>query len=409
MKRTPRADSALTLAALAATFFGLFAIWDSGYARAAVNGQLLPREFIYQAVIAVASVAAGLWLGKFDSKRVMRYATTGLVVSFVLLLMVELPVIGKEINGARRWIGFGPFTVQPAEFCKVTCIVFLASALSRRPEWIQPKTKDWFQWMDRVFVPKLKRAWPLACVLAVTVLIELEPDLATATVIVLTTGVMLYLGRVSKKSLVTLGALVLVVLSLLVMKEPYRLARLANHGDRWSEANIESIGYQTTQSEMAFASGGMIGVGLGEGRAKHTLPAPTTDFVLATIGEEFGLIGSLAVIGLLGFITWRLYAASFSRQEMFGKLVLGGTATWLAVQTVVNVTMVNGHLTAIGVPLPFFSYGGSSLLALWAAIGLCQAVNASPETVEEQEPAPRRHSGSVMARPQPARSKVALR
>lgn len=409
MKKTARADTALTLAALVATLFGLFAIWDSGYARAAANGQLLPREFIYQAVIAVVSVAVGLWIGKFDSAKLRKFAKVGLVVSFVLLVMVELPVIGKEINGAKRWIGFGPFTIQPAEFAKVTCILFLAAALAGRAEWKQPRVRDWFEWMDKVFVPKLKRAWPLLCVLGVAVMIELEPDLATASVIVLTTGMMLYLGRVSKKSLLTLSTVVIVVLGLLILKEPYRLARLSNHGDRWSEANIESIGYQTTQSEMAFASGGMIGVGLGEGRAKHTLPAPTTDFVLATVGEEFGLIGSLFVIGLLGFITWRLYAASLRREETFGRLVLGGTATWIAVQTVVNVTMVNGHLTAIGVPLPFFSYGGSSLLAMWAAIGLCQAVNASPEVVKEAAEPKGRESAKFATRQEPVRERVALR
>ena len=153
---------------------------------------------------------------------------------------------------------------------------------------------------------------------------------------------------------------------------------------------------------------GMIGVGLGEGRAKHTLPAPTTDFILATVGEEFGLVGSLAVIGLLGIITYRLYRTGASHKDMFAKLVLTGTATWIGVQTVVNVMMVNGHFASIGVPLPFFSYGGTSLLAIWMAIGISQSVaTITPKEAESPKSAatrpPSQGRGTTTAQDRPKR------
>lgn len=160
--------------------------------------------------------------------------------------------------------------------------------------------------------------------------------------------------------------------------------RILNHADRWSAENIEGIGYQTTQSEAAMASGGLMGVGLGEGRAKHKLPAPTTDFVMATVAEELGFVGSMVVLAIMGGLVWRLMVLSRSVEGQFGKLVLGGTASWIAVQSCTNMAMANGFAPPIGVPMPFVSAGGSSLLALWMAIGACQSVlRTSPEEAEE--------------------------
>src|SRR5262249_19776069 len=153
-----------------------------------------------------------------------------------------------------------------------------------------------------------------------------------------------------------------------------RISRILNHDARWSEENIEGSGYQTTQSEAAMARGGLFGVGLGEGRAKHTLPAPTTDFIMTTVAEETGLVGALIRARPAGGISGRLMWLGRGTSDRFGKLVLGGTAGWIGVQACTNIAMANGFAPPIGVPMPFVSAGGSSLIALWMAVGACQSV-----------------------------------
>lgn len=382
MRRISQVDGWLIGSALAATFLGPLAIWNAGYARAAVNGQALPREFWMQSLWAVVALLLGWGCFQVTAGRWRRLAPWGMGLTLVLLALVKVPGIGVEINGAQRWIGAGPLTLQPAEFAKVGCVVFLAWGLARLGAWKKPKVRDVFDRLGRVWLAKVKRGWPYLVVLGACVMIEAEPDLATAMVIVVATFGMLWASPVSLKSVVVVGIFFLSVVGFLVVKEPYRMARITNHASRWSERNIDSIGYQTTMSEMAFASGGLIGTGFGEGRAKHTLPAPTTDFVLTTVGEEFGLVGSLLVIGLLGLIVWRLLLAAARREEVFGRMVLVGVAVWLACQTCVNVMMSNGFFSAIGVPLPFFSYGGSSLIAVWMGLGICASVMASPDVVQ---------------------------
>jgi cell division protein FtsW len=154
--------------------------------------------------------------------------------------------------------------------------------------------------------------------------------------------------------------------------------RILNHGQRWEDANRDDVGYQTVQSETAMANAGPFGTGIGVGRAKHMLPAATTDFVLATVAEETGLIGSLVILALLAALAWRLLQLAHRTRGSYGKLVLLGIALWIGVQSSINVMMANGTLPAIGIPLPFISSGGSSLLALMAAMGIAQSVVAHP-------------------------------
>ncbi|MFM9872681.1 MAG: FtsW/RodA/SpoVE family cell cycle protein, partial [Fimbriimonadaceae bacterium] len=180
------------------------------------------------------------------------------------------------------------------------------------------------------------------------------------------------------------GICLVVLAGAAIIDKPYRVTRLLSHADRWSDSKIDSIGFQTTQSETALAMGGILGKGFGQGRAKYTLPEPTNDFILATIGEEAGLIGSLVVIGLLGFIVMRLYNHGMQRIDRFEKLMLVGVSCWIGIQTILNVMVANGFLPVMGVPLPFFSAGGSSLFALWLALGVSQSVISSPNVRVEQ-------------------------
>ena len=379
------ADPAITILAVLATFMGMLAIWDSGYARAAVNNQILPREFWMQAIFALVSFFAAYVVYKIPTESWKKWAGVLIVATIGLLLLVEVPGIGKEINHAQRWIDLKIFLLQPAEFAKLSCILFLAVALAKRKPVAQLKKtpRHLGEKIDWLLVPWLKRAFPLIVVGFIIFFIEQEPDLATSMVIAFATFVMLVVGGVSRRSLAILFIGSLLLVGGLTIKEPYRMARITNHTERWSDTNIDGPGYQTTQSEAALARGGLFGVGLGNGLAKHRLPAPTTDFILATVGEEFGLVGSLVVVGLIAAIALRMAALGMRRKDPFGRLVLVGLASWIGIQGATNVMMANGFFPPIGIPLPFFSYGGSSLLALWMGVGLAQ--NILTETVVEKE------------------------
>jgi cell division protein FtsW len=242
-----------------------------------------------------------------------------------------------------------------------------------------------------VAVPKIKRFMPALWVLLAIALIAKEPDLGTAAILAATAFVLGIVGGVSRKSLVWVGVIGCLGATLFVYAEPYRLDRISNHLHRYDASNVDDVGYQTVQSELAMASGGLFGVGAGAGRAKHVLPARTTDFIPATIAEEFGFVGWLVVVGLLGALVIRLFLLAPRSPTRFGALVLYGVGTWIGVQSVTNLCMANGFLPAIGIPLPFLSSGGSSLLALWAALGVCQSALAPLPKPKEVPVAPGHH------------------
>ena len=310
-------------------------------------------------------------------------------MTFGLLLLVKLH--GATENGARRWIGVGKFGIEPSEFAKIAVILYLASVFADWDAWPKkiPPRRDFIELLDTVWWPKAKRAFPAFVILMAVGLIAMQPDVGTAAVIAVTAFAMFVAGGVSRKSLIACVLIAGIGGGLFVMREPYRVDRIIHHSERWNAQNVDETEFQTAQSELAQADGGAIGVGPGGGRAKHLLPATTTDFIMATIGEESGLVGSLGVLAVLGALCWRLLYLARKTKAKFGKLVLFGTGTWLGVQTCVNVMMANAFLPAIGIPLPFISSGGSSLIALWIAIGVCQATQRPTESsLGPERPAP---------------------
>ena len=386
MNKIARWDPILMWLAVAATVLGLLAIYDSGYARAAADGMVVPREFRSQVVSGIAALAGGILCWLLPRNKLRNLAWVAYALTVVALILVR--VVGTEINGAKRWIDLKVMTIQPAEFAKLAVILVLASILSLRKPTpkLKRKPRHWAETLDWVWVPRFKRSMPLFLVLAAAGLILIEPDLATAMVIIAVSGLMMVLGGVSRGSMLSISAIALVVVTVLVVKEPYRMERILHHDARWNVENIDGIGYQTTQSEAAMAYGGLLGTGLGEGRAKHTLPAPTTDFVVTTVAEESGFVGMVCLLAIMGGLTWRLMALARSTHDRFGKLVLGGVGAWIGIQTCTNIVMANGFAPPIGVPMPFVSAGGSSLMALWMALGVCQSVlRDSPEEATEVE------------------------
>lgn len=370
------ADPALFWLALLLTGVGMLFIFDAGYARSLRDGRgMVPREFYMQIPYLLIGLALAFSLSRLNPQKLKRWSGVIFAIGMIALIAVEIPLLSHEMSGARRWLGKPPFLVQPAEFFKIAAILYLAGAFADRKAWPSklPKFSNWAARIDSLFWPKLKRAVPAILVFVGVYLIEREPDLGTAAVVAFTTFVMFVLGGVSWRSIAVCLVLALGGTYAMIKAQPYRMDRISNHAQRWDARNIDDVGYQTVQSELAQSTGGLVGVGVGAGRAKHVIPATTTDFIMATIGEEFGLLGSVFVIGLLGALVARLLWLAERARTRFGMLVLGGVGAWIGVQTCTNVMMANGLVPAIGIPLPFISSGGSSLIALWAAMGLCQA------------------------------------
>ncbi|MEJ5171882.1 MAG: FtsW/RodA/SpoVE family cell cycle protein [Fimbriimonadales bacterium] len=369
-------DPVLLALTLVATVLGGLAIADAGYVRSLDRSQaLFPRELTMHVVGFVVGLGLYLVVSRSSGAVLQRFALLAWIGCCALLVLTKTP-LGVEMNEARRWVRLGPFQVQPSEFAKVGALLYLSAVLARRKPWhnrpipLMPLPR----WLDHVLVPKLGRAMPFLWVVLAAGLIELEPDLGTAAVLVSASYLLLVAGGVSRKSLLLLLAVGLCGATLLATGKSYRLERLTSHWHRWELSNMDDVGYQTVQSEIGMALGGFVSLDAGGGRTKRMIPAPTTDFIMATIAEETGFVGATAVIGLLAAIVWRLLWLARRAPTRFGGLFLTGVAGWIGIQSSVNVCMANALIMPIGVPLPFFSSGSSSLIALWLAMGAAQAV-----------------------------------
>jgi cell division protein FtsW len=384
-----RFDPALFIMSIAASIAGWIFIFDAGYARSLRIGLgAIPREFLMQVAWLPIAVGVGFAVSRVKVETLARWGKPLWWTTVALLLAVLLLGIGYEMNGAHRWFRIGPVTLQPAEFAKVTAILYVAAILATRKRWpakIKP-SRSFDSWMGTVAAAKFKRLWPAIAVLIGVGLIAIEPDMGTAAVVAVVAWVMFAVGRTTLKSMAIVTMLGLVMGWLVMKAEPYRMERINQHATRWSSSQIDDTGYQTVQAELGAAAGGFGGVGFTAGRVKHVIPAPTTDFIPATIAEELGLFGWLIVAGLLAAITVRLFQLAQRSSTSFGAYVLVGTGAWIGIQSVVNLSMANGTLPAIGIPLPFISSGGSSLVALWMALGISQAaMQPAAERAKEVE------------------------
>ncbi|MCC6686014.1 MAG: FtsW/RodA/SpoVE family cell cycle protein [Fimbriimonadaceae bacterium] len=357
---------------------GVFVIFDAGFARSIQKGDgLVPGEFKSQVIFGLLAALIAYAVSRVPGNVWRRLSLPIFAVS--MLGLVAVKIFGQEMNGAQRWLKIGPIQVQPAEFMKIAAIVFVASVLADRKPWRRAKTTDWAQWLDRVAVLKFVRLLPMFAILAAVLLIELEPDLGTAAVIGATGYFMFLFGGITTKSKLWVSAIALLLVGGLVLKSPFRMERVTNHVHRWEADRIDDVGYQTVQSEIAMASGGLVGTGPGSGRVKHLMPAATTDFVFATVAEETGLLGVMAILSLVGALVWRIWLQALRCRNAFAQNLCFGVAIWLTIQATVNLMMANGFLPPIGIPFPFISSGGSSLIALLIGVALCQSASRMRE------------------------------
>lgn len=352
--RYARTDWAPFVAALGLTLVGALLIWSS--TKEWAGTALAVRHLVNAAigiVLALAVVAVDV--------RWLRAVAPWVYLAGLLGLVLVLTPLGETVNGSRSWLFLpGGFSLQPAELAKIGLVVGLAMILAEGRDPYRPPA-----WREVLL------AWVLA---ALPVgLIMLQPDLGSALVFgVMTIGVVATSGaswRWTAAALTAAAAAVVAALRVPLL-DPYQVNRLLAFRD--PALDPEGIGYQTTQVRLAIGSGGWSGTGLGEGPQTQGgfIPFQHTDFIFSVAGEELGLFGSLGLIGLLGFLVVRALLVGLRCEDHFGRLVAVGVACWFAFQIFQNVGMNLGLMPVTGLPLPFLSYGGSSMLACWLALGL---------------------------------------
>lgn len=334
---------------------GLAMVLSVSSVTATIEGNDTWYYFVRQSLWITMGTVALVVLRGIDYHIWRRFVPVALVITFAMLMAVLVPGIGLTVNGARRWVGVGPLTVQPTELFKLTMLVYTADLMARRSHVLDSPRKT--------LVPVL------VVFGAGGALIMLQPDLGSVIVAGGITTAVLFAGGVRLAPLAGGAAAGLVLASILAIAAPYRRARVMAFIDPWESP--DSIGYQNIQSLVGIASGGVTGVGIGEGRVKWGyLPEAHTDFIFAVVAEEMGLVGSLLVLSLFVLIAVMGIRIALRAPDRFGTLVAIGIVVWLVTQAIVNIGAVVGVLPITGIPLPFVSFGGTSLVVGMAAVGL---------------------------------------
>lgn len=312
---------------------------------------ILVREVIWMVLGVVLLVGAS----KFDYRKWSKLGRPLLVATFLLLVIVLVPGIGTHAGGSSRWIGFGSIALQPSEVMKLALAIAGADLISRREQ-------QGAEYRSIII--------PLLVITALAAgLIVVQPDLGTAVVIGCICLVLLFASGVPMRPILKLGAGVVAVALLAGVVDPYRRERLLSFLN--PGAHSSGSGYQVLQSLIGLGSGGVFGVGLGNGSEKWGyLPNAHTDFIFSVVGQELGMLGALCALAVLAFFVWAGTRAALRAPDRFGQLLGLSLATWIAAEAVINVGAVVGLLPVTGIPLPFISYGGSSLVITMVAAGI---------------------------------------
>ena len=348
-------DRWLFLTASLLAIAGLFMVGSASHYIAMSLGKdptyFLVRHGSFLAVgLAAMAGTMALPLGRLDTRRVVWIL---LGASFLLLVLVlAMPSAG----GARRWFRLGPVGLQPSELAKITTVVFLAHVLARKSA-------------GEVNALRTSLGPTLAIVGALAFLIVIEPDLGSAVMVLATAGVMLFVAGLRWRYIGAAAGLGMLFIGLAIVAQPYRMQRVKTFFNPTSDT--QGAGFQLAQSLLAVGSGGVTGVGFGQGQQKaYYLPAAHTDFIFSVVGEEFGLIGTFGLLAGVGLLAWRGFRAAVRAPDRFAfYLALGGT-TLIVLQALVHIGVCVGLLPTKGLPFPLFSYGGSSLIASLAVTGL---------------------------------------
>lgn len=370
-RRLPVLDYSLLFAALALLGLGLVMVTSASLHRIGeapfyyMNRHLIAITLGLLGALIISRVPVALW---------ERSGTLLYFVGLLLLALVLVPGIGREANGATRWIPLGPFNLQSSEFMKLFMVVYIAGYLVRRQREVAHSIWGFIK--------------PMLLLVIACSLIMVQPDFGTTTVLLATAMGMLFLGGVPVWQFAILIGLAGSALVGLVLVSPYRLQRVTAFLDPW--ADVENSGYQLAQALIAFGRGEWFGVGLGNGIQKQFyLPEAHTDFLMAVIGEEFGLLGTLVVIALFALIVWRAFrigARAEAHSRRFSAYVAYGLGLWIGMQAFINIGVNVGLLPTKGLTLPLMSYGGNSIIVAVLVVAMLLRIDYEllrPEPVEQ--------------------------
>jgi cell division protein FtsW len=388
----PLEHSLLLTATLCLLAFGVVMVYSSSSASTLLQGHGSGTGYLVKFVVYGAlGLLVMRVLARDGIARVQGLVAPLLAVSFVLVLAVHIPHVGVSVNGARRWLGSGPLQFQPSELLKLALVLYSATLLARRPQRVHDL---------RELSKPLLAVVGSACLLVAT-----QPDIGTAMVIAFTTCALLIAAGIPLRNLAIIGGSAFAMVALYAIARPYARARLTSFIDPWAHAS--GSGFQAVQGQIAIGSGGLFGVGPGESVQKiFYLPEAHTDFILAVIGEELGVVGVSALLFLYGLIAYAGLRAAKAARSLHSALVAVGMTSLIVSQAILNVFAVLGLAPLTGVPLPLVSYGSSSLIVTLAAMGLLLNVaSGGTAHVRAVAPARRRRSRAVAtAQSGPARA-----
>ena len=355
--RLPGLDPVLLTAVLVLIGFGIVMVASASLHLAGSDGGAM--RFVVRHILALAiGLAAAVLVFLTPSDWWHKSSTALYFVGLGLLALVFVPGLGREANGALRWIAAGPLSLQTSEFMKIFVVLYMAGYLVRRQ--IEVAHTLWG------FVK------PIFLLIIACAMLMLQPDFGTTAVLLMTAFGMLFLGGAPLWQFAVLLSLAIGALMALVWVSPYRLERVTTFLNPWEHA--QDAGYQLAQALIAFGRGEWTGVGLGNGIQKQFyLPEAHTDFVMAVIGEEFGLVGTLLIIGMFALIVWRAYAIGTRaerRGDRYAAYVAYGLGLWLGMQAFINIGVNVGLLPTKGLTLPFVSYGSNSLIVCCITVAM---------------------------------------
>ena len=327
-----------------------------------------------QAVSAVLGIVLMLIISKIDYHFYRKFYKIAYWGSLGILLLVAIPGVGYTANGATRWINLGFTTIQPSEIVKIALIIFYATYLSEHKGELKGLFSGFFK-PFMILVP------------IILVLILVQDHLSASLVIILIVSIMMIVAGTKIKYFLTfgiagvgVGSLGLFLMAKFTEKGAFRLARLTSFLDPWKYAQDE--GWQIIQSLYAIGSGGLFGVGLGQSKQKYLyIPEPHNDFIFAVLAEELGFIGCALVILLFAIFIWRGILIAMKAKDMYGSLIAIGITSLVGIQAIINIAVVTSSIPNTGMPLPFFSYGGTALLILLCAMGILLNISRNSKKI----------------------------
>lgn len=358
--------------------FGLVMIYSASSISAMTSEDMGYNPFYYvqrQLGFAAAGVALAFIVSRIDYRAVVRNLQVPIwVVTIGMLAIIFTPIAGADAYGATRWISIGPFSFQPSEFAKITILISV-SYLAQ--QYFIDQTIDQMEFFKKFAIAAVV---PLALILA-------QPDKGSTLIIVGTLLVIGYLSDFDRRVLVTIAVAGFIGFAFLSLKDDYSRARVVTMLNPW--ADYYGAGYQLAQGFYAFGSGGIFGVGFGFSRQKYSyLPMAHNDFIFAVIGEELGFIGVLGLLAVFGALVWAGFKIARYAPDLTGRLIAAGCTSMFIIQAFVNIGGVLGLLPLSGKPLPFISYGGSTIMSSILMVGLLMSVSRQsrlPETEYDRQ------------------------